>query len=153
PGAVLGTTTLVLTLVAPTLFVNNGTGTSSARPDARCAPTRVRRPGVQSRQRAGDRRSRLPGDAAAAARVALDARARRHRHAAPGHRPARPAAGMPVVGVVAGVNVLNGLPKNRTSIGAALIGAALTDTAAEVSTAVGIGCRAGGLGDRSRASN
>jgi MFS family permease len=43
------------------------------------------------------------------------------------------AAGMRVVGVVAGVNVLGGLPKDRTSIGAAL-----TDTASEVSSAVGI---------------
>lgn len=43
------------------------------------------------------------------------------------------AAGMRVVGVVAGVNVLRGLPKERTSIGAALV-----DTASEVTTAVGI---------------
>jgi MFS family permease len=43
------------------------------------------------------------------------------------------AAGMRVVGVVAGVNVLRGLPKNRTTIGAALI-----DTATEVTAAVGI---------------
>ncbi len=43
------------------------------------------------------------------------------------------AAGMRVVGVVAGVNVLTGLPKNRTSIGAALV-----DTSSEVSSAVGI---------------
>jgi hypothetical protein len=43
------------------------------------------------------------------------------------------AAGMRVVGVVAGVNVLRGLPKNRTTIGAAL-----TDTAAEVASGVGI---------------
>ena len=43
------------------------------------------------------------------------------------------AAGMRVVGVVAGVNVLRGLPKDRTSIGAALV-----DTASEVTTAVGI---------------
>ncbi|MFF1872546.1 MFS transporter [Kitasatospora herbaricolor] len=43
------------------------------------------------------------------------------------------AAGMRVVGVVAGVNVLRGLPKNRTTIGAAL-----TDTAAEVTSGVGI---------------
>jgi MFS family permease len=42
-------------------------------------------------------------------------------------------AGMRVVGVVAGVNVLRGLPKNRTTIGAALV-----DTATEVSSAVGI---------------
>jgi len=39
------------------------------------------------------------------------------------------AAGMRVVGVVAGVNVLRGLPKNRTTIGAALI-----DTATEVAS-------------------
>ena len=43
------------------------------------------------------------------------------------------AAGMRVVGVVAGVNVLRGLPKNRTTIGAALI-----DTVTEVTAAVGI---------------
>jgi MFS family permease len=43
------------------------------------------------------------------------------------------AAGMRVVGVVAGVNVLRGLPKERTSVGAALV-----DTASEVTTAVGI---------------
>jgi hypothetical protein len=38
-----------------------------------------------------------------------------------------------VVGVVAGVNVLRGLPKNRTTIGAAL-----TDTATEITAGVGI---------------
>lgn len=43
------------------------------------------------------------------------------------------AAGMRVVGVVAGYTVLNGLPANRTSIGAALV-----DTASEVTSAVGI---------------
>jgi hypothetical protein len=43
------------------------------------------------------------------------------------------AAGMRVVGVVAGYNVLHGLPENRTSIGAALV-----DTASEVTSAVGI---------------
>ncbi len=43
------------------------------------------------------------------------------------------AAGMRVVGVVAGVNVLRGLPENRTSIGAALV-----DTATEVASGVGI---------------
>jgi MFS family permease len=43
------------------------------------------------------------------------------------------AAGMRVVGVVAGTNVLRGLPENRTTIGAAL-----TDTAGEVASAVGI---------------
>ena len=43
------------------------------------------------------------------------------------------AAGMRVVGVVAGVNVLRGLPANRTSIGAALV-----DTVSEVSSGVGI---------------
>ena len=43
------------------------------------------------------------------------------------------AAGMRVVGVVAGVNVLRGLPAERTSIGAALV-----DTASEVTTAIGI---------------
>lgn len=43
------------------------------------------------------------------------------------------AAGMRVVGVVAGVNVLRGLPQNRTTIGAAL-----TDTATEVTSAAGI---------------
>ncbi|MFD7157570.1 hypothetical protein ACFV9C_23430 [Kribbella sp. NPDC059898] len=40
---------------------------------------------------------------------------------------------MRVVGVVAGVNVLRGLPPNRTTIGAAL-----TDTATEVTSATGI---------------
>jgi MFS family permease len=43
------------------------------------------------------------------------------------------AAGMRVVGVVAGTNVMRGLPANRTTIGAALV-----DTASEVATAVGI---------------
>lgn len=43
------------------------------------------------------------------------------------------AAGMRVVGVVAGTNVLRGLPKNRPTIGAALV-----DTATEVATGVGI---------------
>ncbi|WP_263090777.1 MFS transporter [Curtobacterium sp. RIT-PI-V] len=43
------------------------------------------------------------------------------------------AAGMRVVGVVAGNNVLQGLPSNRTSVGAALV-----DTSSELATAVGI---------------
>jgi hypothetical protein len=43
------------------------------------------------------------------------------------------AAGMRVVGVVAGTNVLRGLPENRTTIGAAL-----TDTATEFASGVGI---------------
>ncbi len=43
------------------------------------------------------------------------------------------AAGMRVVGVVAGVNVLNGLPENRTTIGSAII-----DTVSEVTSGVGI---------------
>jgi MFS family permease len=43
------------------------------------------------------------------------------------------AAGMRVVGVVAGVNVLRGLPRNRTSIGAALV-----DTAQQVTSGAGI---------------
>jgi hypothetical protein len=43
------------------------------------------------------------------------------------------AAGLRVVGVVAGTNVLRGLPANRTTIGAALV-----DTASEVTTGVGI---------------
>jgi len=43
------------------------------------------------------------------------------------------AAGMRVNGVVAGTNVLRGLPKARTAIGAALV-----DTASEVATGVGI---------------
>lgn len=43
------------------------------------------------------------------------------------------AAGIRVVGVVAGVNVLRGLPKSRTTIGAAL-----TDTVTEVASGVGI---------------
>nr|WP_268240412.1 MFS transporter [Mangrovihabitans endophyticus] len=43
------------------------------------------------------------------------------------------AAGMRVVGVVAAINVLRGLPQNRTTIGVAL-----TDTATEVASGVGI---------------
>jgi MFS family permease len=43
------------------------------------------------------------------------------------------AAGMRVVGVVAGNNVLRGLPENRTSIGAALV-----DTSSELATGIGI---------------
>lgn len=43
------------------------------------------------------------------------------------------AAGLRVVGVVAAINVLTGLPKNRTSIGAAL-----TDTTTEVANGIGI---------------
>lgn len=43
------------------------------------------------------------------------------------------AAGMRVVGVVAGVNVMRGLPENRTTIGAAL-----TDTASEVASGAGL---------------
>jgi hypothetical protein len=43
------------------------------------------------------------------------------------------AAGLRVVGVVAGANVLRGLPRNRTSIGAAL-----NDTATEVASGAGI---------------
>lgn len=43
------------------------------------------------------------------------------------------AAGMRVVGVVAAVNVLRGLPQNRTTIGAAL-----TDTVTEVASGAGI---------------
>jgi hypothetical protein len=43
------------------------------------------------------------------------------------------AAGLRVVGVVAAVNVLRGLPQNRTTIGAAL-----TDTATEVASGTGI---------------
>ncbi|TFB99272.1 MULTISPECIES: MFS transporter [unclassified Cryobacterium] len=43
------------------------------------------------------------------------------------------AAGMRVVGVVAGTNVMRGLPKNRTTIGAALV-----DTSSQVATGVGI---------------
>jgi MFS family permease len=43
------------------------------------------------------------------------------------------AAGLRVVGVVAGMNVFRGLPENRTTIGAAL-----TDTAGEVTSGVGI---------------
>ena len=43
------------------------------------------------------------------------------------------AAGMRVVGVVAGANVLRGLPKERTTIGAALV-----DTVSEVASGVGI---------------
>jgi MFS family permease len=43
------------------------------------------------------------------------------------------AAGMRVVGVVAGTNVLKGLPETRTSMGAALV-----DTSSELATAIGI---------------
>ncbi|MER6947494.1 MFS transporter [Nonomuraea sp. NPDC000554] len=43
------------------------------------------------------------------------------------------AAGMRVVGVVAGTNVMRGLPTNRTTIGAALV-----DTASEVTTGISI---------------
>jgi hypothetical protein len=43
------------------------------------------------------------------------------------------AAGMRVVGVVAGTNVMTGLPNNRTTIGAALV-----DTSSQVATGVGI---------------
>ncbi|MGW2230523.1 MFS transporter [Streptomyces formicae] len=43
------------------------------------------------------------------------------------------AAGLRVVGAAAGVNVLDGLPRNRTSTGAALL-----DTAAEVTAAAGV---------------
>ncbi|MGI5132220.1 MFS transporter [Pseudonocardia sp. CA-107938] len=43
------------------------------------------------------------------------------------------AAGMRVVGVVAGTNVLRGLPPDRTTIGAALV-----DTAAQLTTGIGI---------------
>ena len=43
------------------------------------------------------------------------------------------AAGMRVVGVVAGTNVMRGLPHNRTTIGAALV-----DTSSEIATAIGI---------------
>jgi len=43
------------------------------------------------------------------------------------------AAGLRVVGVVAGTNVLRGLPESRTTIGAAL-----TDTVSEVTSAIGI---------------
>ncbi|MEU4692366.1 MFS transporter [Actinoplanes sp. NPDC023714] len=43
------------------------------------------------------------------------------------------AAGLRVVGVVAAVNVLRGLPENRTSIGAAL-----TDTASQVTSGAGL---------------
>jgi MFS family permease len=43
------------------------------------------------------------------------------------------AAGIRVNGVIAGTNVLRGLPENRTSIGAALV-----DTSSEVATGVGI---------------
>jgi MFS family permease len=43
------------------------------------------------------------------------------------------AAGLRVVGVVAGMNVLRGLPQNRTTVGAAL-----SDTAGELTSGVGI---------------
>ena len=114
-GAVLGTATIVLALVAPTLFVNEGAGSwvpwaataaavvaavlfvlrersarsPAARPQTRRPPAGLQRPGVQGRGRAGDRRPRLPGDAAAAARLGVAARTRRHRDAAAGRRPRR----------------------------------------------------------------
>lgn len=43
------------------------------------------------------------------------------------------AAGMRIVGVVAGTNVMTGLPENRTTIGAALV-----DTTSQVATGIGI---------------
>lgn len=43
------------------------------------------------------------------------------------------AAGMRVVGVVAGTNVMSGLPANRTTIGAALV-----DTSSQIATGIGI---------------
>ncbi|MFZ4892888.1 MFS transporter [Plantibacter sp. Mn2098] len=43
------------------------------------------------------------------------------------------AAGMRIVGVVAGTNVMTGLPENRTTIGAAMI-----DTSSQVATGIGI---------------
>ena len=43
------------------------------------------------------------------------------------------AAGMRIIGVVAGTNVMRGLPADRTTIGAALV-----DTASELTTAIGI---------------
>ncbi|MBY4127355.1 MFS transporter [Rhodococcus fascians] len=43
------------------------------------------------------------------------------------------AAGMRIVGVVAGTNVMTGLPENRTTIGAAMV-----DTSSQVATGVGI---------------
>jgi hypothetical protein len=43
------------------------------------------------------------------------------------------AAGMRIVGVVAGNNVMRGLPPDRTTIGAALV-----DTSSELTTAIGI---------------
>ncbi len=49
----------------------------AARPEARRPPPGLERPGLQGRDRAGDRGSRLHGDAAAAARLGLAARARR----------------------------------------------------------------------------
>lgn len=43
------------------------------------------------------------------------------------------AAGMRIVGVVAGTNVMTGLPENRTTIGAAMV-----DTSSQVATGIGI---------------
>ena len=43
------------------------------------------------------------------------------------------AAGMRIVGVVAGTNVMRGLPENRTTIGAALV-----DTSSQIATGIGI---------------
>lgn len=97
-GALLGTTTIVLALLAPTLFVEQGA------------------------------RSWLPWTATTGTAVAAVLFVLRQRAAA---YPlldlallARPlvAAGMRIVGVVAGNNVMRGLPSDRTTIGAALIG-------------------------------
>ena len=194
-GAVLGTATIVLALVAPTLFVNEGAGSwvavgghrggrrggdplrpprafgalPAARPQARRPPAGLQRPGVQGRRRAGDRRlgylvtlqlqldwgwppalaaiGMLPQVIVLIAggpfvnpfveRVGLDRAAWLSAAAVVvglavygllssfGYvwvaiALVLVAAGMRVVGVVAGINVLRGLPKNRTSIGAAL---------------------------------
>ncbi|PZE64533.1 hypothetical protein DEI83_11615 [Curtobacterium sp. MCBD17_021] len=43
------------------------------------------------------------------------------------------AAGMRIVGVVAGTNVMTGLPENRTTVGAALV-----DTSSQVATGIGL---------------
>lgn len=43
------------------------------------------------------------------------------------------AAGMRIVGVVAGTNVMTGLPENRTTIGAAMV-----DTSSQIATGIGI---------------
>ena len=207
PGAVLGTVTIVLALVAPTLFVNEGTGswtpwaaTAAAVAGAvlfvlreRSAryplldlklvapPARLRRARLQGRLGAGRRLGYMvtlqlqldwgwsPAQAALGMlpqvivliggsvfvspflkRVGFDKAAWISAAAVVAGLAVYAvlgsfgyiwiaialvlvAAGLRVNGVVAGTNVLRGLPENRTSIGSALV-----DTASEVATGVSI---------------